>query len=276
MEKNNTIEYIKMVGKEGLKDTYEFYRADWKNWSGNLLSGLVAAFSAPSLLQRFWEIEIPNATTQAIVAVTAAIIGFFAFAGILLFLNIVVIAPSKLFYAQKKKADLYTMSDIEIVGLEPSETDVRPAGILVTSSKGVPVKCHVRIRKLWKGQGEITEAGKDYSLFWYGDGNAKGLGYATLEDKTPELFVLQRIIKHPQASVITVYAPERGGIDPDKKRVGLELEQNLEIVEGYTYIADVEFKFKIIDTYLDASARFILRCVDGKLEIKKYNNPKNN
>lgn len=261
--------YAKKVFGEGWKDTVEFYWADWKNSLGNIFIGIVSAFALPNLLNRIWGIMMPDTLPQTLSAIGSGVIGFLSFAGLLLFLNIAVFTPARLWIEQKKKADLYTMSDIEIEAFESSEADVRPAGILVTNKKGVPVKCDARINRLWKGQVEITEHGKDYSLFHYGDGLTKYPGFASLENEVPELFILQRIIKPSPAGVIDVTVPRRGE-DSDKKSVYLELQQNLEIINGYTYVAEVVYKFKVQETYIDPPPyRFMLKYNNEKLVVKK-------
>lgn len=264
------VQYYQIAIKQGWNDTIKYYRADVKNWFGNLVSGAVAAMVLPILLRRFWGIEMPNTLAQTVVVIISAIIGFLAFAVLLLFFNLT-ITNVKLYYEQKRKAELYTTNEIELTGFIPSLDDVRPCGIMITNKKGVAIRASLVVTKIWQDRIEIAKGNLPKSLRWYIDGELRPT-YELIESGKSLLIALEHLQTERERGAILLHVPSRLGEEKGfGKSVGLEFGGDLGIAvfEKKPLQIEIEFNFIIKGLYLKPKHQFSLLYNGNKLTTQK-------
>lgn len=107
--------YHNFVWKTAKQDTEAYFYSDWRNWIGNIISGVGSAVIIPYILD-IWkggEMTLPF-FYQVILALFSGVFGFAVFVVGLYLYNGIWLVPANLYRKKETEANLPSWSDIEI------------------------------------------------------------------------------------------------------------------------------------------------------------------
>ena len=193
----------------------------------------------------------------------------FIFVLLLLYFYFSITLSASLFFEQKEKAELFTTAGIEITVFEPSENDIRPAGIFVNNKKKIPIRCSATFFEVKTGNSTKQNIGKP--LGWYDDKSAYNFGYAQLEPEIPMLVVLQRL-EPVLVPTVVVDIGDGGKITAYTDLIYIEFGDTYgSIATGHSKIIEIQFSFVINDLKLEPSPlKFWLQSDGKKMKVKTY------
>jgi len=267
-------DFCEIVFERAKKDYKEYYRKDSRNFRGNIVLGSITSILSAILLPVLGGSETMSNFPLVATVVTLSTIGGSLIYFLWLFVENLISAPGLLYFEQKEKADLYTTTGIEVMPFEPNGTDPRPAGIMVSNKKTIPIACCVKLTRYWVGKTEV-KTGLPHSLAWFeNELRTKNFG-DTILDKSPKLIILETILSERDRSI---------QIEPNNfvqtmpnavyAEIGINLELGNDLKLGVPVsqacLAEIEFEFIINGLQLRPTPlNFEVRYDGNKMMINK-------
>lgn len=128
--------YHNFVWKTAKQDTESYFYSDFRNWIGNIISGIGSAVIIPYILD-IWkggEMTLPF-LYQVILALFSGVFGFAVFVVGLYLYNGVWLVPAKLYRKKESQATLPSWEDIEVKEFEFPPTSGFGVGLEIISHK---------------------------------------------------------------------------------------------------------------------------------------------